>query len=112
MTRHKYIASGSLTFNTDIAGSTGADRGFKEDALGFAGTPIQVDSNCPKSLIFGLHLSSWKVYELKAGDFDDTDGKILHKISEQDRFEGVWKWYLELICDYPNANMVLCGFTT
>ncbi len=110
LTRHKYIAASTVTINTDIAGSTGADRGFKEESLGFAGTPIQVDSNCPKSLIFGLHLSSWKVYELKAGDFDDTDGKVLRKLAQEDRFEGVWKWYLELICDYPNANMILCGF--
>ena len=110
LTRHKYLAIAGLTQNVAAGAVTGVDLGSNDDALGYAGIPMKVDSNCPKKLIFGLHTAAWKLYELKPGDFDDTDGKILHQVAGYDRYEGFWKWYLELICDYPSANLVVCGF--
>ena len=112
LTRHKYIGAASLTQNVQAGSISGLDLGTNEDSLGFAGIPMQVDSNCPPGMLFGLHTASWKVFELKPGDFDDTDGKILHQVAGYDRYEGFWKWYLELICDYPSANMIVVGFLT
>ena len=111
LTRHKYIAAATLTQNVNAGSASGVDFGSVEQKLGFAGIPVEVDSNCPKSMIVGLNTGSWKLYELQPGDFDDTDGKILHKISGEDRYEGNWKWYCQLVCEYPNQNVVICGYT-
>ena len=110
LTRHKYIASATLTQNVNAGSAGGVDFGSVEQKLGFAGIPVEVDSNCPKSMLVGLNTGAWKLYELQPGDFDDTDGKILHKISGEDRYEGNWKWYCQLVCEYPNQNVVICGY--
>ena len=110
LTRHKYIAASTLTQNVNAGSASGVDFGSVEQKLGFAGIPVEVDSNCPKSLMIGLNTGSWKLYELKPGDFDDTDGKILRKLDNQDRFKGVWKWYCQLVCEYPNQNVIICGY--
>jgi len=111
LTRHKYIAAATLTQNVNAGSAGGVDFGSVEQKLGFAGIPVEVDSNCPKSMVIGLNTGSWKLYELQPGDFDDTDGKILHKISGEDRYEGNWKWYCQLVCEYPNQNVIICGYT-
>ena len=112
MTRHKYIALTTVSDNVRVGGKMGGlDYGADTNDLGFGGVGIQIDSNCPKSMLIGLHLSSWSVYELKGGDFDDTDGKILHQKAGFDRYEGFWKWYLQLVCEFPRRNLIMYGFS-
>jgi len=111
MTRHKYVALATLETSVRISGKAGGlDYGANTEDLGFGGVRIQIDSNCPKSMLIGLNLSSWSVYELKGGDFDDTDGRILHWKAGKDRYEGLWKWYLQIMCHFPNRNLIMYGF--
>ena len=61
-------------------------------------------------MIIAVKLDSWKLAELKAGDFADLDGAILSRMLNKDSWEGFWRWYHQIVCCYPNANGVVYGY--
>jgi hypothetical protein len=115
-TRQTYIA-GSLSNQTiqqtaPATKATGVDYGYNDDMIGYGGIKMRRSRHCPKGMFIAMKLDSWKLAELKAGDFADLDGAILSRVDQRDSWEGFWRWYYQLVCCYPNANGVLFGFNT
>ncbi|QDP55303.1 MAG: hypothetical protein Unbinned400contig1002_33 [Prokaryotic dsDNA virus sp.] len=113
-TRQTYI-SGTLSNQTiqqtaPATKATGVDYGYNDDMIGYGGIKMRRSRHCPKGMFIALKLDSWKLAELKAGDFADLDGAILSRVDQRDSWEGFWRWYYQLVCCYPNANGVLFGF--
>lgn len=46
---------------------------------------------CPPGMIFGLNTKNMIHFNLMGGEFDDTNGNMLHRIEGYDVFEGVWR---------------------
>lgn len=114
-TRQSYVA-GAISDNqqiqqtTSATKATGADFGYNVDKIGYAGIPFRSSRHCPKRMIIAVKLDTWKLAELKAGDFADLDGAILSRMLNKDSWEGFWRWYHQIVCCYPNANGVVYGY--
>jgi hypothetical protein len=79
------------------------DGGFT--ALDFNGIPIVPDRDCQALRMYFLDESTFTIYEMTAGwQWDETDGRILHKVSRQAAYEALLYNFCELACDDPKNN--------
>lgn len=79
------------------------DGGFT--ALDFNGIPIVPDRDCQTQRMYFLDESTFTIYEMTAGwQWDETDGRILHKVSRQAAYEALLYNFCELACDDPKNN--------
>jgi hypothetical protein len=99
---------GSAVFDVKSKPQTG-DGGFT--GFAFAGVPIKVSRHVDNGLMLLLNTKSWKMLELEAGKFADSDGNVLQRVINADAFEGFYKWYYNIVCVRPNSNSVITGLT-
>ena len=79
------------------------DGGFV--ALDFNGKPVVPDRDCQVQRMYFLDEDTFTIYEMTAGwQWDETDGRILHKVSRQAAYEALLYNFLELACDDPKNN--------
>jgi hypothetical protein len=56
-----------------------------------------------------MESKTWKLYELQEGGFEDRDGSILSRVSDQDAHEGFYRAYVNVVCHQPGHNGALVG---
>jgi len=101
------VAVSAHVFDVKSRPETG-DGGFK--GFAYAGIPIKTSRHVDNGLILFLNTKSWKMLELEAGKFADSDGNVLQRVLDADAFEGFYKWYYNLVCKKPNDNVIVTGF--
>ena len=89
--------------------ATTGDGGFL--GLSYGGVPIKSARHVDNGLILFLNTKCWKLAVLEDGKFADLDGSVLSRVSDNDSWEGFYKWYYNHYCYRPNANGVLTGIT-
>lgn len=83
--------------------------GYSE--LTYNGMPFTADKYCPAGTLYGLDLSTWKMYQIMDWDWLDDDGNVLHRVSGQPIWESVLARYCDLGCKLPAGNFKMTGIT-
>ena len=109
--RQRYISLLQGVINSEANTVTKGDGGFKSNQLSYGGVKFKVSRHCGRSMIVGLKLDGWKMLELQPGAFADLDGAVLSRDSNTDQWSGFYRWYYNQVCQRPNSNFVLVGFT-
>lgn len=81
------------------------------DALSYNGKPMSVDKYNPTGTIFGLDMSTWKMYELEDWSWLDDDGAVLSRVANTPAWEAVMARYCDLGNNKPKANFKMTGIT-
>lgn len=81
------------------------------DALSYNGKPMAVDKYNPTGTIFGLDMSTWKMYELDDWNWLDDDGAVLSRVANTPAWEAVLARYCDLGNNKPKANFKMTGIT-
>ena len=89
--------------------ATTGDGGFL--GLSYAGVPIKSARHVDNGLMIFMNTKCWKLAVLEDGKFADLDGSVLSRVTNNDSWEGFYKWYYNHYCYRPNANGVLTGVT-
>lgn len=91
--------------------------------LTFNGVPIYLERHAPynwassasyianSGVMFFVDSSTFKWCVLKDFHWADQDGSVLSRVADKDAFEAYLAIYSNLVCDRPNANSALVGFT-
>jgi hypothetical protein len=91
----------------DSSKATHGDAGFT--GLSYGGMPIKISRDVPNGMIAFLKTDVWCITELQKPGFADLDGNVLSRVVNSDRFEGFYRWYYNIVCKRPNANILLSG---
>lgn len=83
--------------------------GYRE--LSYNGMPFVADKYAPTGTLFGLDLSTWKMYQIMDWDWLDDDGAVLSRVSGTPAWEAVLARYCDLGCKLPAANFKMTGIT-
>ena len=94
---------------TDTSKAGHGDAGFS--GLSYAGIPFKVSRDMPNGMILFLKTDTWCITELQKPGFADLDGNVLSRVVNADRFEGFYRWYYNIVCKRPNANIILSGLS-
>tara|TARA_R100001594_G_scaffold62636_4_gene97014 strand:- start:7549 stop:8760 length:1212 start_codon:yes stop_codon:yes gene_type:complete len=105
--RAKYTALISGNIFKPVEKATKGDGGFL--GLSYAGVPIKSARNVDNGLMIFMNTKCWKLAVLEDGKFADLDGSVLSRVSNNDSWEGFYKWYYNHYCYRPNANAILTG---
>src|SRR3990167_503497 len=86
-------------------------------ALDFNGKPFVADRDCDnngtQNIAYFLDMDSFQILEMSDGwEWDDTDGRILHKVANQPAYDATLYYYLELFCSDPANNGRLESLST
>lgn len=96
-------------FNQSKQASGNADPGVKGMEVGLHGIPIEVSQHVDQGLIVFMNTDTWKLAEVDPPEWADFDGSTWDRVSGVDAYEARYEWYMNLYCESPNANAVLCG---
>ena len=107
--RQRYMALLIGTIQVSGEKATKGDGGFS--SFEFAGRKMVTDQHVDNGNIIFIKRMKWKMAEQESGHFADEDGNVLNRLSGFDAFEGFYKWYYNLVCLQPKANMILTGVT-
>ena len=107
--RAKYTALISGNIFKPVEKATTGDGGFL--GLSYAGVPIKSARHVDNGLMIFMNTKCWKLAVLEDGKFADLDGSVLSRVTDNDSWEGFYKWYYNHYCYRPNANGVLTGIT-
>ena len=91
----------------DSSKATHGDAGFT--GLSYGGMPIKISRDMPNGMIAFLKTDVWCITELQKPGFADLDGNVLSRVVNSDRWEGFYRWYYNIVCKRPNANIMLSG---
>lgn len=81
------------------------------EALSYNGMPFTVDKYAPAQTLFGLDLSTWKLYHIMDWDWLDDDGAVLSRVANKAVWEASLARYCDLGCSKPRGNFKLTGIT-
>tara|TARA_R110002126_G_scaffold36553_2_gene111063 strand:+ start:4886 stop:6412 length:1527 start_codon:yes stop_codon:yes gene_type:complete len=93
----------------DSSKATQGDGGFT--GLSYGGMPMKISRDMPNGMIAFLKTDGWCITELQKPGFADLDGNILSRVVNADRWEGFYRWYYNIVCKRPNANIMMSGLT-
>ena len=94
---------------TDTSKARQGDGGFT--GLSYGGMPMKISRDMPNGMIAFLKTDTWCITELQKPGFADLDGNVLSRVVNADRWEGFYRWYYNIVCKRPNANILLSGLT-
>lgn len=83
--------------------------GYRE--LSYNGQPFVADKYCAPGTLYGLDLSTWKMYNIMDWNWLDEDGAVLSRVSGQPIWEAILARYADLGCKLPAANFKMTGIT-
>jgi hypothetical protein len=81
------------------------------EALTYNGMPFTVDKYAPAGTLYGLDLSTWRLYHIEDWNWLNEDGAVLHRVSDRPVWEASLVRYCDLGCSKPKGNFVMTGIT-
>lgn len=110
VTRQQYtnlLQNGGAALFTDTVSAKHGDAGYT--SLGYGGLPIKTSRAVHRGVLCFLRKDTWNIAELESAGFADLDGNVLSRLLNTDAYQGFYRWYWNLLCKQPNANVVLFG---
>ena len=115
--RSRYAALITGTVQADFANRSAvgeAKGGYKTTGgggLSYGTCPIKVTRAIASGHWMGITKNTWRLTELEGLGFMDLDGAILSRVAGSDEYEFTVRWYVNLVCIRPNANVIFTGCT-
>jgi len=81
------------------------------EAISYNGIPFVVDKYCPSGSLYGLDLTTWKLYHIEDWSWLDSDGSVLNRVSNQAVWEATLVRYSDIGCSKPKGNFQMTGIT-
>lgn len=81
------------------------------EALSYNGIPFTVDKYAPAGTLYGLDLSTWKLYHIEDWNWLEEDGAVLSRVSNKPVWEATLVRYCDLGCSKPKGNFKMSGIT-
>ena len=111
--RHRYTVQLTGVLGTSASNiRTGGDSGRlveNQDDLAYGGIKFEYDRHFPISTIGFINTEPWLFCELTSGQWADSDGNILSRVSSKDAYEAYWKHRYNMVCRRPNSQALLVG---
>ena len=111
--RHRYTVQLTGVLGTSASNiRTGGDSGRlveNQDDLAYGGIKFEYDRHFPISTIAFINTEPWLFCELTSGQWADSDGNILSRVSSKDAYEAYWKHRYNMVCRRPNSQALLVG---
>ena len=111
--RHRYTVQLTGVLGTSASNiRTGGDSGRlveNQDDLAYGGIKFEYDRHFPISTIGFINTEPWLFCELTSGQWADSDGNILSRVSQKDAYEAYWKHRYNMVCRRPNSQALLVG---
>jgi hypothetical protein len=79
------------------------------EALSYNNMPFTVDKYVEEGTLFGLDLSTWKLFHIEDWNWLDDDGAILHRVSDRAVWEATLARYCDIGCNKPAGNFKITG---
>lgn len=98
-----------LTAQKQIVDVMDLEGGYK--VLTYNGQAFVADKYAPAGTLFGLDLSTWKMYQIMDWNWLDDDGAVLSRVSGQPLWEAVLARYCDIGCKLPAGNFKMTGIT-
>ncbi len=92
-------------------GRVAIDVGLNPEAYEFNGNPIKRDAKCPSGMAFALDTDALAIFQVGPPAWIDEDGGIMHLISGYDAYEGMFRWYFNLVAKAANYQGRIYGIT-
>jgi hypothetical protein len=74
------------------------------DALTYNNMPFAVDKYSPANTIYGLDLSTWRMYHIMDWDWLDDDGAVLSRVADKAVWEATLARYMDIGCSKVKGN--------
>jgi len=74
--------------------------------------PIVKDPMCPKTKMFFLDPSLWRIWQVNGGEWMQEDGAVLHRVPNRVAYEASWFRRLQFLCLKPSSAGVIEDLTT
>lgn len=81
------------------------------EALSYNGTPFTVDKYAPAGSLYGLDLTTWKLFHIEDWSWLEEDGAVLSRVSNQPIWEASLVRYCDIGCSKPKGNFQMTGIT-
>ena len=81
------------------------------EAISYNGIPFTVDKYCGEGTLYGLDLTTWKLYHIEDWNWLDQDGAVLHREGSRPIWEATLARYCDLGCNKPKGNFQMTGIT-
>ena len=105
-----FTAAATMNITVDSGGGgRTADGGIAQ--FSHAGIPFEPHIDCGKGMLIFVQDDTWATYSMRDGDWDDSGGSVIEKVSGVDAVEAYWKEYQNLACYGPNFAGALVGLT-
>jgi len=105
--RTQYTSLLTVGLQTYTVRAENGDGGFT--GLSYGNVPLKTARHAPRGGIIFLRQKDWKMLQLQPGEFADLDGSVLSRVTNQDSWEGFYRWYYNTCCLRPNAQAMLVG---
>ncbi len=110
--RQEYAALMQSNLQVDVKTAAGkGDPGFNMGQLSFNGIPLKASRHCGKGLLLFIKTDSWLMAEVTPPGLADLDGNVLSRTGTSDAYSAFVRYYYNTVCEHPNKNGILVGFT-
>jgi hypothetical protein len=79
------------------------------EAISYNGIPFVVEKYAPAGTLYGLDLTTWRLYHIEDWNWLDEDGAILHRVSNKAIWEATLARYCDIGCSKPRGNWMMTG---
>lgn len=77
------------------------------EAISYNGMPFVVDKYAQEGTLYGLDLTTWKLYHIEDWNWLEEDGAVLNRQSDKAVWEATLARYCDLGCSKPKGNFKL-----
>ena len=79
------------------------------EVISYNGMPFAVDKYAPNGTLYGLDLTTWKLYHIEDWNWLEEDGAVLHRVSDRPIWEATLARYCDIGCSKPKGNFMMTG---
>lgn len=81
------------------------------EALSYNGVPFTVDKYADAGTLYGLDLTTWKLYHIEDWNWLEEDGAVLNRVADRPIWEATLARYCDIGCSKPKGNFKMTGIT-
>lgn len=81
------------------------------EAISYNGIPFTVDKYADAGSLYGLDLTTWKLFHIEDWSWLEDDGAVLSRVANQPIWEASLVRYCDIGCSKPKGNFQMQGIT-
>lgn len=81
------------------------------EAISYNNIPFTVDKYADAGTLYGLDLTTWKLYHIEDWNWLEEDGAVLNRVADRPIWEATLARYCDIGCSKPKGNFKMTGIT-